>query len=162
MSTVHLCTLLVVGLVTLISSTDSFAQQYRKLRHALMLKPTTVHWHKLTDSMTVESTALKPGDTVMVSGVNRDSASGRGLSYAVKKANLVGEIPIASVARFVQTSEPMPEVENTAPASNTTSGSGVSGGNESTAQQCSATTKAGTRCTRTTTRASGKCWQHDK
>lgn len=27
-------------------------------------------------------------------------------------------------------------------------------------RQCSATTKAGTRCKRTTTDASGKCWQH--
>jgi hypothetical protein len=29
-----------------------------------------------------------------------------------------------------------------------------------TATQCSATTKAGTRCKRTTTNSNGRCWQH--
>ncbi len=31
----------------------------------------------------------------------------------------------------------------------------------SSSVQCSATTKKGTRCSRTTTNASGKCWQHE-
>lgn len=32
--------------------------------------------------------------------------------------------------------------------------------NQSTSSQCSAITKAGSRCKRTTTSSNGKCWQH--